>query len=113
MNSRRRVPKASASNRTEDGLPATQATIAMTSRHTVPQQEEPGGITAAEGFADRSAITEPPAPVWSLETLLGSTTLVPSFDQFPDPVAIGIFTLQEVDALYELCVTYRQVRKLA
>ena len=95
MGSRRNAPKPTASNQREDGL--------LVSKY-VPPDEEHDRITTAEGelFGDSSAITEPPAPAWSLESLLGSTALIASFDQFPDPVALGVFTLQEVDVLYGL-----------
>ena len=70
-----------------------------------------GANTAGrELFADPSAITEPPAAAWSLESLLGCTASIPTFDQFPDPVALGVFTLMEVEALYDLYVGSYQGR---
>ena len=80
----------------------------MASKYARPLEENTGVDGAGrELFADRSAITEPPAVAWSLESLLGSTALIPSFDHFPDPVALGVFTAQEVDVLYDLYVTFR------
>ena len=93
--------KPTLSEQVTDGLPAPVIPATTISHHVKQYQENiHANLAVKELFADRSAITELPAAAWSLESLLGCTSSIPAFDQFPDPVALGVLNW----VCYSTCV---------
>lgn len=75
------------------------------SRETSPDSSNGVESTAANVLQDLTAISEPPPPSWSLSALLNLRKPAPQAqysDQFPDAVSLGILSLSEVEALFDL-----------
>lgn len=103
--SRRRTANGSSEKESPTGSSPKRQKQPTISRESSPDSSNELEAGSANVLQDLTAISEPPPPSWSLSALLNLRKPAPQpqySDQFPDAVSLGILSLHEVEALFDL-----------